>query len=124
MCRSERLSYSFLSVPPRRVQGLDPRGRRLAYADRVHEDPSRYAEGQNTRWYLVCYDDEGLRTEFAITRDQLVSIRDMFDRGDDEWMAHCYKVKPDMWPRLIETLGCPPPEASPTYFVEGVANDR
>jgi hypothetical protein len=115
-----------LSFHPVECRRLDPRGRRLAYADRVHEDPSRYDDGQNARWYLVGYDnaDEWLRTEFAITRDQLISIRDMFDRGDDEWFAHCYEIKPDMWPRLIETLGCPPPEASLAYFVEGVASDR
>ncbi|MEV5747922.1 hypothetical protein AB0L00_08890 [Actinoallomurus sp. NPDC052308] len=76
-------------------------------------------------WQLAAYgsEDEWLRTTLPITRDQLVRIRDMFDRGDDEWMAHCYKVKPEMWPRIIEVFGCPPPEEGLDHFVEGVAAD-
>lgn len=47
----------------------------------------------------------------------------MFDRGDDEWMVYCYEVKLEMWFRIIETLGCPPPEEGPFNFVEGIAAD-
>ncbi|GAB3980841.1 hypothetical protein GCM10029978_079980 [Actinoallomurus acanthiterrae] len=76
-------------------------------------------------WELVAYDseDEWLRMTLPITRHQLIRIRDLFDRDDDEWMVHCYEVKPEMWPRIIETLGCPPPEEGLHYFVEGVATD-
>ena len=61
---------------------------------------------------------------FLITRDQLVRLRDMLDRGDDEWLAASYEVKPGMWPQIIETLGCPPPEDEVVYFIEAFAKDR
>ncbi|GLY86773.1 hypothetical protein Airi02_047020 [Actinoallomurus iriomotensis] len=76
-------------------------------------------------WQLAAYHskDEWLRTALPITRDQLVRIREMFDRGDDEWMVYCCEVKREIWPRIIETLGCPPLEEGLLYFVEGVATD-
>jgi hypothetical protein len=93
----------------------------------VDRDASRYADGCNIGWELVGYgreDERRLPTSFPITRDQLLRLRDMFDRGDDEWMAACYEVKPAMWPRIVEVLRCPPPGDGVVYFVEGFATDR
>jgi hypothetical protein len=93
----------------------------------VHRDAFRYADGRDTDWELVgygCEDERRLPTSLPITHDQLLRLRDMFDHGDDEWMAACYEVKPAMWPRIIEVLRCPPPSGGVVYFVEGFATDR
>jgi hypothetical protein len=93
----------------------------------VDRDVFRYADGRNAGWGLVGYgreDERQLPISFPITRDQLLRLRDMFDRGDDEWMVACYEIKPAMWPRIIEVLSCPPPADGAVYFVEGCATDR
>lgn len=88
-------------------------------------DPFRYDDGQNTRWDLAAYsvhDDEPCG-RFPITRDQFIRVRELFDYGDDEWFADSHPVQQELWPQVIEVLGCPPPEPDREYFIEGTATD-
>lgn len=88
-------------------------------------DPARYADGQNMGWQLISFNDsdEQLSDTFPISREQLIRVRHLFDYGDDEWFAYSYQVTSEHWPQLIEVLGCPPPEAGKSYFIEGYATD-
>ncbi|WP_155885085.1 hypothetical protein [Actinomadura flavalba] len=46
----------------------------------------------------------------------------VFDRGDDEWFAAgSYEVADEHWGALVAVLGCQPPEAGRSYFIEGYA---
>ncbi|GAB3989882.1 hypothetical protein GCM10029978_116180 [Actinoallomurus acanthiterrae] len=88
-------------------------------------DPSRYDDGQNTRWDLVAFSthDDRLVGRFTITREQFLRVRELFDYGDDQWFADSYPVRPELWPQVIEILSCPPPESDQEYFIEGTATD-
>ena len=91
----------------------------------VTGDPSRYDDGQNTRWDLVAYSthDDRLVGSFPITREQFIRVRELFDYGDDHWFANSYLVRLELWPRVIEMLSCPPPKPDREHFIEGTATD-
>ena len=89
------------------------------------KDPSRYDDGKNTRWAMLAFSsqDDRLRGEFPINREQFARVRELFDYGDDEWFSHSYPVRPELWPQVIDILSCPPPEPDLEYFIEGIATD-
>ncbi|MFE3181902.1 hypothetical protein ACFXKR_13690 [Streptomyces violascens] len=60
--------------------------------------------------------DELLRTEFPISRDQIVRLREVITPDtDDAWMTHCYDVPPGAWPAVEEILRCGPLDPSLDY---------
>lgn len=43
--------------------------------------------------------DEFLRTEFPISRDQILRLREVIEPdADDPWMFLCYAVPVELWP--------------------------
>jgi hypothetical protein len=93
------------------------RGRARARLRHLPKRPLQHPD--HIRWQLGGYepDGEGEPTVFPIRQDQLAQIRDMLDRGKG-WTVDWYPVEDSMWPRLIEVLGCPPPDDRLCYFLE------
>ncbi|MFB9525130.1 hypothetical protein [Nonomuraea roseola] len=86
----------------------------------------RSEAGCGTRWALASYHDSdgSHHADQPITREQIKLIRDLFERGDDEWMeAGCYPITSAIWPEVSAILGYGPPVAGVTYFIEAFSTD-
>ncbi|MFI7624655.1 hypothetical protein [Microbispora rosea] len=80
--------------------------------------------GAGTQWMLATYhdSDDSHHVDQPITREQIELIRDLFDRGDDEWMeAGCYPVGTEIWPQVSAILAYGPQAPGLSYFIEARA---
>lgn len=86
-------------------------------------DPSKYADGRNTEWSLVGYSKQTGQVDsvLQITREQLETIRPLFDVGDDLWFSSEYPVGLNLWPIIEPVLHCGPPDPAQEYMVGGFA---
>ena len=78
-----------------------------------------FEDGRNVRWHLTGFGrNDRLCFDVEIRRDEIATLRHLFDCGDDEWMVFGeYPVAPELWPALRATLG--PIDLSPgvAYFI-------
>ncbi|MFD4373880.1 hypothetical protein [Streptomyces sp. NPDC058486] len=75
-------------------------------------------EPQDVVWSLDGYskEDEFLRTQYPITRDQIARLREVIiPDADDPWMQYCYDVPLSVWPAVEAILRCGPPDPSLDY---------
>ncbi|WP_329622055.1 hypothetical protein OG357_17565 [Streptomyces sp. NBC_01255] len=63
--------------------------------------------------------DEFLRTEFPISRDQILRLREVIEPdADDPWMFLCYAVPVELWPAVDAILQCGPPDPGLDYLTD------
>ncbi|MFI8823943.1 hypothetical protein [Streptomyces sp. NPDC053431] len=68
--------------------------------------------------------DEFLRTEFPISREQIVQLRKVITPdADDPWMFGCYEVPIELWPAVDAILRCGPPDPGLDYLTGCYAAD-
>lgn len=68
--------------------------------------------------------DEFLRTEFPISREQIVRLREVITPdADDPWMVYGYNVPLDVWPAVDAILACGPPDPELDYQTSACAAD-
>ncbi|MER7955250.1 hypothetical protein [Streptomyces sp. NPDC096030] len=61
--------------------------------------------------------DEFLRSEFPISREQILQLREVIEPdADDPWMLHCYPVPVSLWPKVDAILQCGPPDPELDYL--------
>ncbi|MCZ4101879.1 hypothetical protein G3I60_06565 [Streptomyces sp. SID13666] len=61
-------------------------------------------------------DDEFLRTERPISREQIIQLREVITPDpDDPWMLYCYDVPLSDWAAVDAILHCGPPDATLDY---------
>ncbi|MFD8568014.1 hypothetical protein [Streptomyces sp. NPDC059639] len=69
-------------------------------------------------WALEGYSkaDEFLRTEFPISRAQVLALREVVEPdADDPWMLLCYRVTLEACPAVDAILQCGPPDPALDY---------
>lgn len=68
--------------------------------------------------------DELLRTQRAISREQIIKLREVITPdADDPWMTYCYEVPLDVWTAVEEILQCGPPDPCLDYQLSASAGD-
>jgi hypothetical protein len=70
-------------------------------------------------WALEGYskEDDFLRTEYPITREQMLELREVIKPdADDPWMVYCYPVPVEVWPAVDSILRCGPPDPALDYL--------
>ncbi|MFG2330015.1 hypothetical protein ACGFMM_10355 [Streptomyces sp. NPDC048604] len=66
--------------------------------------------------------DEFLRTRHAISREQILRLREVIEPdADDPWMLHCYAVPLEVWPAVDAILRCGPPDPELDYATAAYA---
>ncbi|MFJ5936677.1 hypothetical protein AB9128_03775 [Streptomyces cinereoruber] len=68
--------------------------------------------------------DEFLRTEFPISREQILRLREVIEPdADDPWMFLGYEVPVEVWPAVDAILRCGPPDPGLDYFTGSYASE-
>ncbi|MFG2829134.1 hypothetical protein ACGFWI_16995 [Streptomyces sp. NPDC048434] len=68
--------------------------------------------------------DEFLRTQHTISREQIIKLREVITPdADDPWMTYSYDVPLDAWPAVEEILQCGPPDPCLYYQTSAIAAD-
>ncbi|MEW1905703.1 MULTISPECIES: hypothetical protein [unclassified Streptomyces] len=83
-------------------------------------------EPQDVVWSLDGFskEDEFLRTQYPISRDQIVRLREVITPDeDDPWMLYGYDVPLSVWPAVEEILHCGPPDPTLDYQTGSYAAD-
>ncbi|MCZ1008665.1 DUF7683 domain-containing protein [Streptomyces lydicus] len=83
-------------------------------------------EEPHVAWSLDGYSkqDEFLRTQRAIGREEIIKIREVIaPDADDPWMIYCYDVPLDVWTAVEEILQCGPPDPGLDYQISASAGD-
>ncbi|MEV4994134.1 DUF7683 domain-containing protein [Streptomyces niveus] len=75
-------------------------------------------EQPKVAWALEGYSkaDELLRTEFLMSREQVLALREVVKPdADDPRMLLCYRVPLEAWPAVDAILQCGPPDPALDY---------
>ena len=81
-------------------------------------------EPPHATWVLQGYSkaDEFLRTEFPISSEQVLRLREVITPDpDDPWMLHFYAVPTEAWPAVDAILRCGPPDPELDYLTGAYA---
>ncbi|WP_455569670.1 DUF7683 domain-containing protein [Streptomyces roseolus] len=76
------------------------------------------SEDLGAAWVLQGFSkvDDLLRTEFPISREQIVRLREVITPdADDPWMFSGYDVPVESWPAVEAILHCGPPDPGLDY---------
>ncbi|MFF9913739.1 hypothetical protein [Streptomyces sp. NPDC013457] len=77
-------------------------------------------------WSLQGYSkaDEFLRTEFPVTREQVLQLREVITPdADDPLMLLNYDVPTGVWPAVDAVLRCGPPDPELDYQIGAYASE-
>ncbi|GAA1353711.1 DUF7683 domain-containing protein [Streptomyces beijiangensis] len=83
-------------------------------------------EAPHVVWSLDGFskEDEFLRTEHPISREQIVKLREVITPdADDPWMIYCYEVPLTAWAKVEEILQCGSPDPALDYMTSASAAD-
>ncbi|MFJ5874061.1 hypothetical protein ACIQD1_04950 [Streptomyces sp. NPDC093088] len=84
------------------------------------------SEASGVVWSLQGFSkaDEFLRTEFPISREQILRLREVIEPDvDDPWMFLGYEVPVEVWPAVDAILRCGPPDPGLDYQTGSYASE-